>query len=226
MLPSQSPFPCRWWGIGLEDAGLGDVRPDVGTYGRYEFDRLPPVPFEMRGDFGWLATVPKHNPSIGEEKLAENAKALPVLQNSSTQVGLQLPQPFIKFMTSPALHERIRSNTDCLLDLCSEPVSSPIGGGYLIRFLADSQGCAFWYLYLTANGSDHAVVSSPGFYGAEAEQWQEDLPDASEIVFCAESFEVFMCRFWLENEIWFAEYENTSMPDIGRQYIERYRKKD
>jgi hypothetical protein len=80
MLPSQSPFPCRWWGIGLEDAGLGDVRPDVGTYGRYEFDRFPPVPFEMRGDFGWLATVPKHNRSIGEEKLAENAKALPVLQ--------------------------------------------------------------------------------------------------------------------------------------------------
>ena len=36
MLPSQSPFPCRWWGSGLEDAGLGDVRPDVGTYGRYE----------------------------------------------------------------------------------------------------------------------------------------------------------------------------------------------
>jgi hypothetical protein len=35
-----------------------------------------------------------------------------------------------------------------------------------------------------------------------------------------------MCRFGLENEIWFAEYENTSMPEIGRQYIERYRKKD
>jgi len=128
MLPSQSPFPCRWWGIGLEDAGLGDVRPDVGTYGRYEFDRLPPVPFEMHGDFAWLATAPKHDRSIGEEKLAENAKALPVLRNSSTRVGLQLPQLFIKFMTSPALHERIRSNTDCFVDLCSEPVSLRIGG--------------------------------------------------------------------------------------------------
>ena len=33
MLPSQSPFPCHWWGTGLENVGLGDVRPDVGTYG-------------------------------------------------------------------------------------------------------------------------------------------------------------------------------------------------
>ena len=93
----------------------------------------------------------------------------------------------------------------------------------MIRFLADSQGCVFWYLYLTSDGADHAVVSSPGFYGADVEQWQEDPPDPSEIVFCAESFEEFICRFWLENEIWFVGYENTPMPEIGRQYIERYR---
>ena len=60
VLPSESPFPCHWWGISLEDAGLGEVRPDVGTYGRYEFDCMPPVPYEMRGDFAWLASAPDH----------------------------------------------------------------------------------------------------------------------------------------------------------------------
>jgi hypothetical protein len=49
-------------------------------------------------------------------------------------------------MAAPALQERIRSNTDCYLDLYYEPLRSPLGGGYLVRFLADSQGCIFWYL--------------------------------------------------------------------------------
>ena len=72
------------------------------------------------------------------------------------------------------MQARIRSTTDCFIDICSEAVQAPIGGGFLVRFLADSQCCLFWYLYLTANGSDHAVVASHGFYGTEAEQWQEE----------------------------------------------------
>jgi hypothetical protein len=205
MQPSESPFPCHWWGTSLEDAGLGDVRPDVGTYGRYEFNRLPPLPFEMRGDFAWLTTAPAHDQSIGDEKAADNIQALVHLRESAKRLDLQLPQAFTTFMETPALHTRIQSNTDCFLDLCPDLIRAPIGGGYLIRFLADSQGCIFSYLYLTADGSDHAVVSSPGFYGTEAEQWQDEPPDPHEIVFSAESFEAFMCRFWLENEIWFAE---------------------
>ncbi|MCI0663194.1 MAG: hypothetical protein L0220_19175 [Acidobacteria bacterium] len=59
MQPCESPFPCHWWGIGLEDAGLDDVRPDVGTYGQYEFKQLPALPFEMRGDFAWLYAAPE-----------------------------------------------------------------------------------------------------------------------------------------------------------------------
>ena len=224
MQPADSPFACYWWGTSLDKVGLGDVRPDVGTYGRYDFSDLPPVPFDMRGDFAWLAGAParlKHN--IGDEMAAENAQALKALHQSSERLGLRLPESFRTFMETPALHQRIRSNTDCFLDLCPSPIRSPVGDGYLIRFLADSQGCIFWYLYLTHDGSDHAVVSSPGFYGTEAEEWQDEQPDPTDIVFCAEGFEVFMCRFWLENEIWFAEWENTPMPDAGLAYIEQYR---
>jgi hypothetical protein len=224
MLPSGSPFPCHWWGTGLEKVGLGDVRPNVGTYGRYEFDRLPPVPFEMRGDFNWLASAPELDEhSIGEPNAAENAESLARLRKASARSGVKLPEAFTKFMESPGLQQRVRSNTDCFLDLCPEPVRSPVGGGHLVRFLADSQACIFWYLYLTPDGSDHAVVSSPGYYGTKAEQRTDKPPDPAKIVYSAESFEAFMWRFWLENEIWFAEWKKTPMPDVGRQYIERYR---
>ncbi|MBA3531586.1 MAG: hypothetical protein H0T73_06705 [Ardenticatenales bacterium] len=224
MLPSDSPFPCHWWGTSLENAGLGDVRPDVGTYGRYEFDCLPPIPFEMRGDFDWLISAPEHaDHSIGEEKATENAEALPRLREASAHLEIKLPEAFTKFMESPALQRRVQSNTDCFLDLCSELVRLPTGGGYLVRFLADSQGCLFWYLYLTSDGLDHAVVSSPEFYGTEVEQWQDEPLNPAEIVYSAESFEAFICRFWLENEVWYSAWQRTPMPTIGREYIEHYR---
>jgi hypothetical protein len=225
MQPSQSPFPCHWWGTSLENAGLGDVRPDVGTYGRYKFDQLPPLPFPMRGDFAWLATAPAYDYSIGNKYAGELPRVLAFLQQSTAGLGLQLPASFVKFMNNPALHRRIRSNTDCYLDLSSDLFPSPKGDGYLVLFLADSQGCIFWYLYLTADGSDHAVVSSPDFYEVGAEGWPEEPPDPSAIVFCAESFEAFMCRFWLENEIWFADGQKSPMPAVAREYIERYRRK-
>lgn len=223
MHPSQSPFPCHWWGTGLENAGLGLVRPSVSTYGLYDFNQLPPLPFEFKGDFAWLAAAPMRAHHIGSERVAANALTRPLLQDAATRMGLRLPEPLMTFVADPALCQRVRSNTDCFLNLGVAPVPSPIGGGHLIRFLADSQGCIFWYVYLTPDGADHAVVSTPGFYGTESEQWQEEPPDPREIVFTAESFETFMCRFWLENEIWFAAYEKTPMPDAGRAYIEHYR---
>jgi hypothetical protein len=226
MRPTDSPFPVYWWGTSLENVGLGDVRPWMGTYGRYDFSKLPPVPFEMRGDFAWFAALPVHDEhTIGSRKAAENTESLRALCAYSDRIGPKLPQVFVKFMETPVFHQQIRSNTDCFLDLCAAPIRSPVGGGYLIRFLADSQGCIFWYLYVTPDGSDHSVVASPGYYGTEAEQWQDEEPDPADIVFCAESFEVFMCRFWLENEIWFAEWEKTPIPDVGLAYIEQYRNK-
>ena len=98
----------------------------------------------------------------------------------------------------------------------------PTGAGYLVRFLADQQGCVYWYLYLVPHGTDHAVVSSPGFYGTDEEEWSDNLPEAADIDFAAESFEAFLCRFWIENEIFFAKNDGTPMPDVGRGYIDLY----
>lgn len=227
MRASESPFPCYWWGISLENAGLGDVRPRIGTYGCYAYTLLPPLPFELHGNFDWLSSVPKQKRGgIGNEKHAENARSLVALMEATERLSLPLPEAFMMFMATPSLHQQIRSNTDCFIDLCPSPVPSPVGGGYLVRFLADSQGCIFWYLYLTPNGSDHAVVSSGDFYGVEAELWEGmEEPDPAEIAFAEESFERFMCRFWLENEIWYANWQKTPLPAAGRAYIEQYRRK-
>ena len=230
MHASESPFPPAWWGTDLEAVSLGSVRPILGTYGRYRFDDLPAVPLELDGELGWLERAPRHKDHIGEKMAKKNAAAIVPLREAVKRKRLKLPPAFVKFMATPALHRRIRSNTDCFLDLGSPPVASPVGNGHLVRFLCDSQGCIFWYLFLTKNGSDHAVVASTDFYGTEEElqaasNWVSDGPDPEALVFCGESFEEFLGRFWLENEIWFAGCDKTPMPPGGAEYIERYRQK-
>ncbi|HXJ56425.1 MAG TPA: hypothetical protein VNU68_07145, partial [Verrucomicrobiae bacterium] len=220
MRSEETLFPAYWWGTAIDDVA---ERPNVATYGRYGFEPLPPLPFQMLGEFDWLINRASHMSHIGQEKAAMNRVSLTALRECSAKLGLKLPEPFVKFVDSPTLHEKVRSTTDCFLDVCPELIPSPLGQGYLARFLADSQGCVFWYLFLTPVGSDHAVVSSPGFYGTAAEEWQEEKPDASEIVFCEESFEAFMCRFWLENEICFSQFNSTPLLEVGRTYLQQYR---
>ncbi len=178
----------------------------------------------MRGEFDWLVHGSAHNSHIGREKADQNQLALKALKECANRWGITLPGPFLSFMETPALQEKFRSTTDCFLDVCRVLVRAPIGDGYLVRFLADSQGCVFWYLFIIADGADHAVVSSPGFYGAAEENWQDEAPDPSQIVFSEESFEAFLCRFWLENEICFSQYHGTPMPEPAKNYLDQYRR--
>lgn len=233
MTPAESPFPCRWESFSLEDAGLGDLRPEVFTYAAFDFFALPPLPFELRGDWNWLRAMKSVDRNIAGQNRLKNENSLRSLGDSASAVGLRLPDPFVQFFSDPGLADRVRSNTDCFLDLSPWLTSPAVAhGGYMVRFLDDSQGCLFWYLHLTANG-DHAVLSSPDFYGSPSEEERfyrtagpEYVPlarSADGMSFAAESFEAFMCRFWIENEIWFAGFEGGELPPGGPQYIEAYR---
>lgn len=225
MHPNNSPFPFQWWAIGLEAAGLGDERPDVGTYGRYDFSQLPQLPFELDGSFAWLTGFREYEHNIAKERAKQNRAAIESLIASAHAKQLKLPEAFVLLARSMDLQRRIRSCTDCFFDLCPDLIRSPIGDGYLVRFLADSQGCVFWYLYLTPDGNDHAVVSSINFYGIEEEDWGSEEIDHREIGLSEESFEKFICRFWIENEIWFSAYEKMPIPEFGLRYIEDYRRR-
>src|SRR5262245_29689281 len=128
MKSSDSPFPCAWTGTSLECAGLGALRPRVGTYGGYSYEQLPRLPFELRGDFGWLAHADELDWNIGQERAEENAAALAALRAAAGSLGLRLPAEFVTFFESGDLASRIRSNTDCFLDVAEAPVASPVGG--------------------------------------------------------------------------------------------------
>src|SRR5688500_3642302 len=121
MRVDETPFPAGWWGQGLDD-----VRPDVGTYGRYPHQDLPPLPFELRGDFAWLRGQPSRTDNIAREKPAENAEALSALPRDAARRGLILATEFVEFFRSSELQQRVRSCTDCFLDLSPVFVPSPV----------------------------------------------------------------------------------------------------
>jgi len=221
MRAEQSPFPACWWGMGLERAGLAAVRPRVGTYGRSSFELLPSAPSNLTGSLAWLSAAPRQKSHIGEERAAGIAPAVESLLRNAAALDLRLPASFLTFVGSPDLHSRVRSPTDCFIDVSASAVPSP-EGGYLVRFLADSQGCLFWYLYLQPGSADHGVVVSDSFVGPPEEQWEEPDPNP-EIEFVAESFEVFLWRSWLESEIWYAAYlEKRPIPAAGEEYVRQY----
>jgi hypothetical protein len=224
MLPSDSPFPGHWYGIALDNAGLRAVRPDVGTYGQYSFEELPPIPFRLKGDFAWLTAPDSQFCAIADEN-DSHAQMWWLVQRRVLRQGLRLPDPFVRFFGDPALPPRVRSCTGCYVDLSEEAVPSPLGRGHLLRFLSDPEDRLFWYLYLSADGSDHAVVCSSDVYGTadEEENRREAPPDPARLAFCAESFEIFIARFWLENEIWIrTEERRGQLPAGGQAYLDSY----
>jgi hypothetical protein len=195
---NPTPFPAEW--IGTDLPGGRDVN---GTYGGSAYRSLPPLPVEkFKGDWKWLLPA-KHKPQAAKHgsRLAKLAKAR----------GLTLPPGFVEFANDTAAQRLIRSNTDCYFDWAKAIASSPADeDGMLLRFYADSQGCVFWYLYLTPTGYS-CVVASPDLYGDEDDEDDDDEFDEDEdeeresggVWFCAPSFEAFIYRMWIENEIWF-----------------------
>jgi hypothetical protein len=222
MLVKDSPFRPTWVGTGLDNVGLSKVRPRIGTYGYYDFAALPPLPFDSGNQFTWLREMPSHDDgNIGDFDSTNLQVALSTLRSNCEKAAVRLPGTFEGFRRTPDLHARIRSNTDAYLDLSPVPVAVPVHG-YLIRFLADSQGCCFWYLFVTADSSDPAILVSGRFFGAEDEQGTQSgvQPDADEMLFVAPTFEEFIGRFWLESELWFAGWQKTSLPKYGQEYID------
>ena len=208
------PFPTAWYSIELR--GYREP-PGLCTYHAYAYEELPPAPEGLfDGSFRWLPPDgPRH--SDGQEWYEPGILA--GLADQAAGMGLALPRSFLDFMRSAELPGRIRSVTDCGFELPGRIVPVPWASGALVRFLADSQGCLFWYLFLRDDGG-HGVVSSPEFYGGdphldsgwdaasygpEGDEEDEEPPSADhEIRTCAPDFESFIHRFWLENQIWLA----------------------
>ncbi|MCA9073236.1 MAG: hypothetical protein KDA84_30140, partial [Planctomycetaceae bacterium] len=194
MLPEDSPFPFT--------------------------DELPELPFALNGSFDWLGNLPSFDSHIGRRKAGELTAQLSAAKTSAEQQGFALPQEFASFVLNPELHQHLRSSTDCYLSL-TESVLQVLGGS-LLRFLADSQGAVYWYLFLNSDGSDHCVVSSFEYFDADQMDYEPEEIQESDFRFEAESFEAFLCRFWLVNEISFAEDEGDPLPNVEPRFLELY----
>lgn len=214
---SQLPgalFPVGWYG-----QGLGEYRPGDSTYDCYPPEELPPILVPLTGTFDWLRAVPEHAQSIAPS----TERTAAALNRLLTANPTDLPRDFVEFFRSPSLWPRIRSCTDCYLDLDSAAVGIRDGSGRLIRFMSDSQGCKHWHLYISPCWTQHWVVATYRYTGSEHAHLQDGLPHPKDITTCAGSFEEFAYRFWLENEVWFALHNKCTMPEGGPEYLAFYR---
>ena len=208
---------------------------DSSTYDSFSYDNLPPVRKEIfDGKYEWLKQSDIHERSI--YAVDESGSQLSKLLTESTQKNVRLPEEFVNFMRSPELLKHIRSSTDCFFELSENLLESPFGeGDFLIRFLNDSQGCLFWYLYITKDNDHFVIVSGklldPYEYADEdddddfVEDKIYDSDNEPQIYFCAASFEEFVYRFWMENEIWYSlSYDHKSLTQKQLNYVEHYQK--
>jgi len=227
------PFATGWYGFGLRG-----YRPCGGTYERYSYDTIPPLPYEQfTGQLQWL--VPLH-PDIdaqmqdyrfAEEELEEPtpqwAENLKSVMASAEHLGLRLPESFLRLMSSPLLRTRIPSCTDCHFTL-SQLAFCPGDKekGYVLRFLHDQQDCVIWHLSLSSE-SEECVLASHTYldmvYTASEEFDHITEQEAvAQTWVCAPSFEAFLYRFWMENILWFNLHKHKPLTEEQKQYLAFY----
>lgn len=182
-----------------------------------------------------------------------------MLTGEAVQLGLTIPDTFVRFMSSAELHVSFREGTGYWFTLSKHIVRCPgFDGGYLICFLRDQQDCLIWCLCLTRDGR-HCVLamseettsllpeySRDALYGdldADEEEEGDDVQQSGgdreidrtsrdaatarhDIRICAESFDTFIYRFWLEDEIWckLMGIVQTPLTDEERGYVAHYKR--
>jgi hypothetical protein len=205
------------------------------TYSLFPYDELPAIEEELT-DFSWLLRDHMKDQSLLDGMYPDGSKPdlskLAELQNS---INISFPSSFIDFINSDDLKGRVRSCTDCYLDLGDCLVhTSGVEKGYLTHFMSDSQWILHWYLYLDESG-DHCVLVSEAGFGFQ--HIDMDSPrkfdrdglfqlNQKQIWLCAESFQEFIYRFWIENEIYFSlTVDPKPLSDLQKKYV-GYSEKD
>jgi hypothetical protein len=206
------------------------------TYSLFHYDDLPPIEEEGLEVYDWLKRDCVKKCSLLEGMYPDGTKPdLSKLAEFKTHIDIPLPVSLVTFIDSEELRGRVRSCTDCYLDLGDYVVQTTgAEDGYLIHFLSDSQWILHWYLYVS-KGGDHFILVSENGFGFNFDEQDFSIQhgrgyrlrlDQEEIWFCADSFPEFIYRFWLENEIWFClTLDPKPLTDFQRRYVDCYRKR-
>lgn len=222
-------LPRQWWTIGVP----GVLERRWSTYWPLPLDAMPPIGRLFDGTLRWLLDTPTRDPSLqrGPDTPAQRDADAEGLR--AIAAGLSLPTAFRRFIEDPEPRRHIRSATACYLDLAQVAVAVS-DGGTLIHFLSDQQWVLHWLLYVGSDGSEAVVVSPEplGFDDAEQEPLRVvRLEDAEGwLAVCSESFEAFLYRSWIENELFFRlAVDRTSLealPAELRAYAKAYPRDD
>lgn len=218
-----------WWTV------LGE-----STYERVEADRLPRLPEHLLGSLSWLSGL---EPYPADENVLRSDQAQRPLspEGPSWLVAQGVPEASIphelsELMRTPSLLSGIGSVTLCFVDLGDvvQPLDASAGGGWLVRFLSDSQLVRSWLVHVAVTG-EHRVVTTPAWIGYD-EPYEPDEPypvprraltsadlERLEVEVCAPSLTAFLARFWLEDEAWRALH-GSDVSDDATRYLAEWRR--
>jgi len=214
-----------WWSFELP--GYRPHPDAFATYTLFSYEDLPPILEKPDNDFEWLKSQATKEHSLFKNCYPDGSKPdLSKLARIVSDARINLPESFIIFMNSIELQKRVRSCTDCYLDVADYAVRTKGSmAGYLIHFLSDSQWVGHWYIHVDHRGN-HSIVTSLNPYGfhLEEESTSREIDmQEEEFWLCAPSFTEFIYRFWLENEIWFAlAEEERPLNKTEQVYVDKY----
>jgi len=166
----------------------------------------------------------------------------------------KLPKSFVNFIKNPDLHLRIRSSTACFLEFPNYVVETGgVEHGYLIHFLSDQQWHPNWYLWVNDAGEER-VLLSPWIFGfdpdefrdgdivrtasdfvsstPQPEEMQEPTFDAAglpnlaamRMTIYAPTFAEFIYRYWIGEEIWFANVGKQPFSPLQQRYLDGFKR--
>ncbi|WP_326558917.1 hypothetical protein [Micromonospora sp. NBC_01796] len=156
------------------------------------------------------------------------AEAVRVFNRLLAKDGLVLPAAFATFIGSARLQHAVPSLGNEWR--VTTPFPSPIEKhAYLVRFMHDSQGCLYWYLYLGSDGTGPVLCSPSDHEPEEGEEAGETgLTDfLGETRWVAPDFEQFLYRYWIEHVAWYEvvdqDCEWDALSPVVRGYLDHYR---
>ena len=230
----QIPFEPGWWSF-----DLGEYRQCDGTYCFFAYDSVPPIDeAQFTGKLEWLGPLEGSIADVmavhhaSDEGLGRLKGNVVKLADQAEELGLKLPEAFLRLMSSRELLNSIPSCTACYFAMSDAILPCPGSeDGYIIRFLNDQQDVLLWYLYLTPQGDERVLVSPillDDFAGPEhtanlTDDWRKAILAHTRV--CGPSFEAFLYRFWLENSLWDALNEREApLTNAQERYLAHYKK--
>jgi hypothetical protein len=205
-----------WWFCTIDA-----LRPVDGTYGEFDLDAQPPVD-GSDDSLWWLESEPEHTAWTIDDSDAVPQRRLTTSELSAlVPADLVVPAALLTLAARPELQRRIRSATACYLDLGDVLVPTAAESGYLLHLLSDQQWVRHWLIYLDRDGNESVVTTSEpvGFLlpdDDEDDYWEPRPPavipldGTFDLQVCADSVAEFLFRFWVENELSFADRRRDS----------------